>query len=125
VLPRLIGAARAAAMLMAGRTVTGAQAASWGLANEATDADEVLATAMTWARDIVANVSPLSAALSKRILWRGLAATADEVDMLERDAHVVLMGRPDAIEGGTAFAERRAAMWTSRVPADWPFPDPD
>jgi hypothetical protein len=61
--------------------------------------------------------------MSKRILWRSLAATADEVDVLEREAHLVLMGRPDALEGGRAFVERRAAAWTSRVPADWPFAD--
>ena len=67
------------------------------------------------------NVSPLSAAISKRIMWRGLAATADEVDALEREAHVVLMGRADAIEGGRAFGERRAPEWVSRVPDDWLF----
>jgi len=121
VLPRLIGATRAAAMLMAGRTITGAQAAEWGLANEAVAASEVLSTAMEWAADIAANVSPLSAALSKRIMWRSFAATADEVDELEREAHLVLMGRADAIEGGRSFVERRAAVWSSRVPDDWPF----
>jgi len=108
-------------MLMGGRTITGAQAADWGLANEAVAAADVLATAREWAVDIAANVSPLSAAMSKRILWRSLAASADEVDDLEREAHVVLMGRPDAIEGGRSFVERRPAAWSSRVPADWPF----
>ena len=112
-------------MLIAGRTITGAQAADWGLANEAVDAADVLATAMAWAAVIVANVSPLSAAVSKRIMWRGLAASADEVDTMERDAHLLLMGRPDSIEGGRAFGERRAAVWVSRVPAEWPFPEVD
>jgi len=121
VLPRLVGATRAAQMLIAGRTITGAQAERWGLANEAVAAADVLSTALEWASDIAANVSPLSAALSKRILWRSLAATAEEVDELERDAHVVLMGRPDAIEGGRSFVERRQAAWSSRVPDDWPF----
>ena len=121
VLPRLVGTARAASMLIAGRTITGATAEAWGLANEAVAADQVLGTAMEWARDIVENVSPLSAAASKRILWRSLAATADEVDELERAAHLALMGGPDALEGGRAFVERRAPTWVSRVPDDWPF----
>jgi enoyl-CoA hydratase/carnithine racemase len=121
VLPRLVGAARAAQLLIAGRTITGSVAAQWGLANEAVAAGDVLATAMDWARDIADNVSPLSAAASKRILWRSLAATADEVDELEREAHLLLMGRPDAIEGGRAFVERRQPNWVSRVPDDWPF----
>ncbi|MCU1396846.1 MAG: crotonase [Ilumatobacteraceae bacterium] len=123
VLPRLVGAARAAQMLIAGRTITGAVAAQWGLANEAVATDQVLSTAMEWAADIVTNVSPLSAAASKRILWRSLAASADEVDTLERDAHIAIMGRPDSIEGGRAFMERRLPEWTSRVPTDWPFAD--
>jgi enoyl-CoA hydratase/carnithine racemase len=119
-LPRLVGTARAAGMLIAGRTITGTQAAAWGLANEAVAADAVLGVALEWAGDIAANVSPLSAAMSKRIMWRGLAEGPDGVDTMERDAHIALMGRPDAIEGGRVFTERRAPQWTSRVPADWP-----
>jgi enoyl-CoA hydratase/carnithine racemase len=121
VLPRLVGVARAAELLIAGRTITGLQAAAWGLANEAVDADTVVATAIGWANDIATNVSPLSAALSKRTLWRGLAMGPDDVDTMERDAHLLLMGQPDAIEGGRAYVERRTATWQSSVPDDWPF----
>lgn len=121
VLPRLVGTARAAELLIAGRTITGAVAAQWGLANEAVAAHDVLPTAMEWAVDIAANVSPLAAAASKRILWRSLAATAEDVDALEREAHLLLMGRGDSIEGGRSFVERRPPTWTSRVPDDWPF----
>ncbi len=121
VLPRLVGTARAASMLIAGRTITGVQAEQWGLANECVAADAVLSVALEWARDIATNVSPLSAAMSKRIMWRGLAEGPDGVDTMERDAHITLMGRPDAIEGGRAFSKRRAPVWTSRVPTDWPY----
>ena len=121
VLPRLVGTARAAELLIAGRTITGTQAAAWGLANDAVPSESVLATAIAWANDIVTNVSPLSAAMSKRILWRGLAVGADEVNTMERDAHLFLMGRPDAIEGGRAFGEQRTPLWQSRVPDDWPY----
>ncbi|MEO6123580.1 MAG: enoyl-CoA hydratase-related protein [Ilumatobacteraceae bacterium] len=120
VLPRLIGTARAAELLIAGRTITGAMAANWGLANRATAADDVFALTMDWAVDIAANVAPLSASLSKSIMWRGLETTADGVDAMEREAHLVLMGRSDAIEGGRSFAEKRDADFASRVPADWP-----
>lgn len=121
-LPRLVGTARAAELLIAGRTITGAEAARWGLANESTDSSDVLSRALGWAGDIASAVSPLSAAMSKRIMWRSLGSTDDEVDTLERDAHLILMGRPDAVEGGRSFAERRSPRWSSRVPDDWPFP---
>ena len=114
VLPRLLGTARAAELLIAGRTITGAQAAAWGLANEAVDAASVLTTALHWASDIATNVSPLSAAMSKRIMWRGLAEGPDAVDTMERDAHIELMGLPDALEGGRAFVERRRRVDVAR-----------
>jgi acyl-CoA synthetase (AMP-forming)/AMP-acid ligase II len=45
------------------------------------------------------------------------------VDELESEAHRILMGRPDALEGGRAAFERRDPRWTSTV-ADWPDSSP-
>jgi enoyl-CoA hydratase/carnithine racemase len=117
---RAVGFARAAEILIAGKTFRGHEAAELGIVNAALPADEVLAAARALAADIRTNVNPLSAALSKRILWQAEWASADAIDALEREAHLVLMGRPDAIEGPRAFMERRAPEWQSRVPADWP-----
>nr|MDT0664733.1 enoyl-CoA hydratase-related protein [Micromonospora sp. DSM 115978] len=64
-LPRLIGLANATDLLLTGRIITGAEAASLGLVNCAVPAESVLDRAMEIARDIATNVAPVSAALTK------------------------------------------------------------
>jgi enoyl-CoA hydratase/carnithine racemase len=123
-LPRLAGLANAADVLLTGRLFDGHEAASMGLANRCLPSEEVLPAALTLAHEIAVHVSPLSAALSKRLLWEALDRTPAEVERLETALHRHVMGRPDAGEGVTAFLEGRAPAWTSRVTADWPeWPD--
>lgn len=108
----------AADILLTGRTFPGTEALALGLASRVLPAGEVLPAALETARDIAANVNPLSAALSKRLLWRD-HAEAERVERLETAYHRLLMGTPDAKEGPRAWMERRTPDWTSRVTADW------
>ena len=78
-------------------------------------ASDVYATALEIAQDIVANVSPLSAAMSKRLLWESFDLDAAAVEQRETDLHHQLMAHPDAIEGPMAYLEKRPAKWTGRV----------
>jgi enoyl-CoA hydratase/carnithine racemase len=118
--PRAIGFARTAELFLTGRHVSGEEAAALGLASRALPAAEVLPAARTLARDIAINCAPLSVALSKRLLWESRTLTRDEVGQRETAYHHVVMGRADAMEGVTAFLERRPARWTLAVPRDWP-----
>ncbi len=68
-LARLTNLGVAAEVLLTGRTFSGTDAVAWGIANRALPAAEVLDRAMEIARDIATNVAPMSAALSKRLLW--------------------------------------------------------
>lgn len=119
-LPRIVGHARAAEILLTGKMFSGEDAERWGLASEALDADEVLPRALEIARDIAVNVAPVSAGISKRLLWRDPPATRAEVLQLETDLHVHVMGAPDAREGVMAFLERRDPQWSMTLEADWP-----
>jgi enoyl-CoA hydratase/carnithine racemase len=119
-LPRLVGHARAAELLLTGRMFSGTEAAAWGLALEALPADEVLPRALAIAQDIATNVAPVSVAVSKRLLWWDPAPSSDEIDRLETDLHRHLMGRPDAREGVLAFTERREPAWSMTLTDDWP-----
>lgn len=119
-LPRLAGLATAADVLLTGRLFDGREAHAMGIASRCLPADEVLPAALELARDIAANVAPLSAAISKRLLWESLGRTPAEVERLETELHHHVMGRDDAREGVTAFLERRPPAWTSRVSTDWP-----
>ena len=123
----LAGVATAADILLTGRQFDGAEAVRLGLAGEALPADRVLPRALEIARDIAVNVAPMSAALSKRLLWdtAAHAYTPRQVAALETEAHRRVMGTADAREGVAAFLERRPPQWTASVSRDWrPLPPP-
>jgi len=118
--PRTIGFARTAELFLTGRTFTGDEAATMGLASRALPAAEVLPAALAMAADIATNTAPLSVALSKRLLWEARSLDREAVGERETDYHHLVMGRPDALEGVMAFLERRAPAWSLAVPRDWP-----
>ena len=119
-LPRLVGMARAADILLTGRKFSGEEAVALGVANRALPANEVLPAALSLAREIATEVAPLSVAVSKRLLWQSSDLSADEVERCETELHHHLMGRKDAEEGVLAFLERRAPHWSGSVKDDWP-----
>ncbi len=118
--PRAVGFARAADLLLSGRHFSAEEAFAMGLAARALPADEVLPAAMDYARDLAVNTAPLSIALSKRLLWHQPTLDADECDRLETAYHRVVMGRDDAREGVMAFLERRDPQWSLSPTRDWP-----
>ena len=123
-LPRLAGLASAADILLTGRTFDGHEALRLGIASRAVSGPEVLPVAMELARDMATNVSPVSAAFTKRLLWESFAHSAGDVGRLETELHHHLMGSADAREGVMAFVEHRPPVWSRRVPSDLP-PWPD
>ncbi|MEM9202080.1 MAG: enoyl-CoA hydratase-related protein [Actinomycetota bacterium] len=118
-LPRLVGHSRAAELLLTGRLFRGRDAAEWGLAVEALPAEDVLSRALELAEEIAVHTAPVSVGVSKRLLWRSDPEPA-EINELERDLHLHLMGTADAREGVQAFMEKRDPMWTLSPTNDWP-----
>ena len=118
-LPRLVGHSRATELVLTGRMFRGADAAEWGLATEALPADEVLPRAMALATEIATQTAPVSVGVSKRLLWMS-APGPDEINELERDLHLHLMGTVDAREGVQAFMEKRDPEWSLSATEDWP-----
>lgn len=118
-LPRLVGHSRATELLLTGRMFRGSDAADWGLALDALPADVVLPRALELAAEIAIHTAPVSVGVSKRLLWRS-APEPDEINKLERDLHLHLMGTPDSKEGVRAFMERRDPEWTLSPTEDWP-----
>lgn len=124
--PHIAGLAVAADVLLTGRTFDGAEAVRLGLASRSLPAAEVLPAALDVARDIAVNVSPMSAAMSKRLLWQGAARgySPERVAELETELHLRVMGSHDAAEGVRAFMDRRAPQWDSKLSTDWQEVDP-
>jgi enoyl-CoA hydratase/carnithine racemase len=123
-LTRAVGLAAAAEILLGGQLLPGSEALRLRVASRVLPADEVLPAALTWAREVARESSPMSLALSKRILWAAADGTMELIDDLESEAHRLLMGRPDSLEGGRAALQKRSPEWTSRVGADWPEDGP-
>jgi enoyl-CoA hydratase/carnithine racemase len=119
-LPRIAGLARAADILLTGRTFRGDEALELGVASRVVAAAAVLPTALEIARDIADNTAPLSVALTKRLLWESFGLSAAEVERRETELHHHLMGTADAIEGPVAWVEGRPPRWAGSVTKDWP-----
>ena len=119
-LTRAVGHARAAEILLTGRLFSGTELAAMGVASRALPAAEVLPAALDIAHDIAVNTAPVSVAASKRILWMDPPPSGAEIDRLEREVHLHLMGKADAREGALAFLERRDPDWSLTLSDDWP-----
>jgi enoyl-CoA hydratase/carnithine racemase len=117
---RLIGLARAAEIMLTGRTFAGDELDRLGVANQVLPAVDVLPTALELARDSAIYAAPLSVAISKRLLWESFALNPEQVEYRETELHKHIMPRADAIEGPMAHVEQRVPKWTLRVSKDWP-----
>jgi len=119
-LPRVVGFAKAAELMLTGRQFLGTEAVELGLASRAVPADQVLSVAMGIARDIAVNVAPVSAALAKKLMWEGLNTPIDTMLALESSLLPRLAAMPDSGEGVRAFFEKREPRWQGRVSSDVP-----
>ncbi len=122
IVPRLIGVSLAMDLLLTGRMFSGDEAVAMGLAAQAVEADQVLPVAMAVAQDIAKNVAPLSAAVTKRLVYRFLAEP-DRIaaQTLEGRAFWWLGQQADAREGVTSFLEKRPPDWKLSKLAELPF----
>jgi enoyl-CoA hydratase/carnithine racemase len=114
-LPRVVGIQRALEWMLTGRRFDAREALDAGLVLSVHPADEVLAVAMGIARDIAA-VSPVSASLTRRMLWQML--TADHPMTAHRIETHALNHRgvsDDAHEGVQAFLRRRTPAFTDTL----------
>lgn len=125
-LPRLVGMSQAARWCYSGRVFPAAEAAAGGL-GELVGPDELLGRARELA-DEFAESAPVSVALTRRLLWRGLTFTHPmEAHRADSRAIQALGRMADAREGVTSFLEKRPPEWSLRPSEDLPdvFPDWD
>jgi enoyl-CoA hydratase/carnithine racemase len=114
VLPRMIGIANAAEILLSGATFDGHRAVALGLGSRVLDAAAVLPAALELAHDIAENTAPMSVAASKRLLWDSFDLDRDAVGARETEIHLALMGHADSREAMRAYLERRPPNWTGK-----------
>ena len=106
-LPRLLGQARAAEVLLLGEGFTGAQAAEWGLASAALeDGSSTLAKAREMALRFL-DLAPSALAVSKQLMRAPGREELRKVIEQEGELFGQRLRSPEAIEALSAFMQRR------------------
>ncbi|MEM7339361.1 MAG: crotonase/enoyl-CoA hydratase family protein [Actinomycetota bacterium] len=119
-LPRLVGISQATRWCYSGRVFPATEAAEGGLV-ELVPADDLLDRANEIAREIAVHAAPVSVALTRQLMWRGL--TFDHPMMSHRaDSRAIqsLGAMADAKEGVTSFLEKRDPEWSLKPSSDTP-----
>lgn len=112
-LPRRVGEVRAREMLLLGRSLTGAEAAEWGMVHRAVPSDEIEA-ATEQVLGKLAEGPTVSLGLTKWLMHTGASSSLGR--QLEQEALALeLSSRSDDFrEGLTAFKEKRAPRFSGR-----------
>ena len=112
-LSRAVGVTKAMEMCLTGDTVSGLEAKSLGLVNNAVPSADVLKTAEDLAGRILKG-APMSVAFIKEAIKKGVELPLEEGLRLEADLSALIGITEDAKEGPRAFAEKRAPVWKGK-----------
>lgn len=111
-LPRLVPPHIARELLLAGRRMSAAEAARWGLVNQVVVADELMLAARQLAAQVLKS-APLSVAAVLDIGRR--TAQMNQTEAMQSikgfESYRRAIDSDDAAEGTAAFAEKRAPVW--------------
>ncbi|HVV10494.1 acetyl-CoA acetyltransferase [Amycolatopsis sp.] len=113
-LPRSVPQKVATEMILTGRRISAEEARDYGLVNRVTEAGKALEGARVLAAEIL-DGSPTSVRVSLQVMaeTQGIADTVEAVTR-HSEAFDELMVSQDAIEGITAFAQKRRPVWHNR-----------
>ena len=112
-LVRTLGRKRAFEVIATGEKISAQKCLDWGLCNRVVPAEELLEQAMSWAAEL-ADRAPLSLRYAKQALNEAIENSVGETISNEATLQHICMESEDAIEGVTAFMEKRAPVWKGR-----------
>ncbi|MDH2413476.1 crotonase/enoyl-CoA hydratase family protein [Nocardioides sp. CER19] len=110
-LPRVVGAARAAEMSLTGDRIDAQTALAWGLVSRVVAPDDLLPAAREIADRIAAN-PPVAVRAGKQLLREAATLTLDEVLDKSADVQALMHQTADHAEAVIAFVEKRQPRFT-------------
>jgi enoyl-CoA hydratase len=110
-LPRLVGASRAAELMLTGRIFGADEAREMGLVLDVVEPEQLMERALTTARQIVSN-PPLAVWMTKETMWQTIDAPSmrHALDM-ENRTQVMCTQTGELTEAFLAFREGREPQW--------------
>ena len=113
-LPRVVPYAVAMRMALTAKPIRAEEALDYGMIAEVTPKGEALAKAIELAEEIAAN-APLALIASKALVRESNGRTEDEFWSYQAENYFKMVFQSeDAIEGATAFAEKRPPNWQAK-----------
>lgn len=120
-LPRVVGIGQASEWVLTGRVFDAEEAHRGGLVSRVLEPEQLLPTARELALEIAENTAPVSVALSRQMLWRGLGASHPiEAHRVESKGIYWRGQSTDAVEGIESFFEKRSPNFSQCVSTDMP-----
>lgn len=120
-LPRVVGISQALEWTLTARVFRADEALAGGLVRSVHPADEVLTVAKALAAEMAANTAPVSAVVSRALLWRMLGEDHPMAAHRVDSQAIYELGRaPDAMEGVMSFLQKRPAEWSMKPSTDLP-----
>ena len=113
-LARRVPLATALEIVMTGDPIPAARAFELGLVNRVVPADAVVDEAVALAERILVN-SPTAVRVVRALVRESVGIDEDEAWALTRRLAADVIASGDAIEGSTAFAEKRTPVWNEDV----------
>jgi enoyl-CoA hydratase len=112
-LPRLVGMGIALEMMLTGEPISASEAYRVGLVNKVVPGAELMATAETLARQILAK-APLAVGLILEAVQHGMETSLAEGLQLEENLFAVICSTEDMREGTVAFLDKRPANFAAK-----------
>lgn len=109
-LPRIVGAGLAMQMILSAEPIDAPAAERAGLISEIVTQEDLGPRARTLARTI-ASRGPLAIRAAKNAVLNGIGRTFEEGLLLERNLFYETLRTDDAVEGATAFTEKRDPVY--------------
>ncbi|WP_166875201.1 enoyl-CoA hydratase-related protein [Salinibacterium sp. ZJ450] len=120
-LPKIVGIPTALDWSLTARLFDAEEALSRGLVRSVHEPDELMAAAYELAEEVASAAAPVSAAVTRRLIWRMVGTDHPMHTHRIDSAAITALGRmTDAAEGVNAWSEKRAPQWTMSAQTDLP-----